>query len=93
MALQGGSIFNNQSHFFLAQNVLAENIQTVLMKITVEASGDSVRVINNIIPKITSSPSTGLGHKYISRQYLDLCGKSIDIDIDENTYCVTLPLL
>lgn len=63
------------------------------LKITVEASGDSVRVINNIIPKITQSPSTGLGHKYISRQYLDLCGKSIEIDIDGINYCVTLPLL
>ena len=63
------------------------------LKIRVEASGDSVRVINNIIPKITQSPSTGLGHKYISRQYLDLCGKSIEIDIDDNNYCVTLPLL
>ena len=63
------------------------------LKITVEASGDSVRVINNIIPKITQSPSTGLGHKYISRQYLDLCGKSIEIDIKDDNYCVTLPLL
>ena len=63
------------------------------LRIKIEASGKTVRVINNIVPKITQSPSTGLGHKYISRQYLDLCGKSIDIDIDENTYCVTLPLL
>ena len=63
------------------------------LRIRIEASGETVRVINNIVPKITQSPSTGLGHKYISRQYLDLCGKSIDIDIDENTYCVTLPLL
>ena len=63
------------------------------LRIKIEASGETVRVINNIVPKITQSPSTGLGHKDISRQYLDLCGKSIDIDIDENTYCVTLPLL
>ena len=63
------------------------------LRIKIEASGETVRVINNIVPKITQSPSTGLGHKYISRQYLDLCGKSIDIDIDESTYCVTLPLL
>ena len=63
------------------------------LRIKIEAYGETVRVINNIVPKITQSPSTGLGHKYISRQYLDLCGKSIDIDIDESTYCVTLPLL
>ena len=63
------------------------------LKIKVIAKGDSVQVINNIIPKITQSPSTGLGHKYISRQYLDLCGKSIEIDIKDYNYCVTLPLL
>ena len=63
------------------------------LRIKIEASGETVRVINNIVPKITQSPSTGLGHKYISRQYLDLCGKSIEIDITENDYCVTLPLL
>ena len=63
------------------------------LKIKVIAKGDSVQVINNIIPKITQSPSTGLGHKYISRQYLDLCGTSIEIDIKDDDYCVTLPLL
>ena len=63
------------------------------LKIKIEASDGTIRVKNNIIPKITRSQSTGLGHKYISRQYLDLCGKSIDIDITENDYCVTLPLL
>ena len=63
------------------------------LKIRIEASDRTIRVKNNIIPKITRSQSTGLGHKYISRQYLDLCGKSIDIDITENYYCVTLPLL
>ena len=63
------------------------------LKIKIEASDGTIRVKNNIIPKITRSQSTGLGHKYISRQYLDLCGKSIDIDITENDYCVTVPLL
>lgn len=63
------------------------------LKIRITASGKSIQIKNNIIPKVTRSQSTGLGHKYISRQYLDLCGKSIDIDITENEYCVTLPLL
>ena len=63
------------------------------LRISIEASGETVRVRNNIIPKVAQSQSTGLGHKYISRQYLDLCGKSIEIDIKENDYCVTLPLL
>lgn len=63
------------------------------LKITIEATRDIVRVSNNVIPKITRSQSTGLGHKYISRQYMDLCGKSIGIDITDDNYCVTLPLI
>ena len=67
--------------------------RTIPLKIRIEARGDEVTICNNIIPKITKSQSTGLGHKYISRQYLDLCGKSIDIDIVNDNYCVTLPLI
>lgn len=63
------------------------------LKIRIEARDGKVCVSNNMIPKITQSPSTGLGHKYISRQYHDICGKSIDIDIDKNNYRVTLPLI
>lgn len=61
--------------------------------INVECIGNEVRVQNNIIPKVTKSPSTGLGQKYIRQQYLDLSGKEIDIESTDKTYCVTLPLL
>ena len=52
-----------------------------------------ISVSNNIIPKATKSPSTGLGQKYIRQLYLDLSGKSIEINRTEDKYCVTLPLL
>lgn len=52
-----------------------------------------VIVSNNIIPKETKTPSTGLGQKYIRQLYLDLSGKSIEINKTEDKYCVTLPLL
>lgn len=61
--------------------------------IKVSASGDNVTVCNNIIPKVTKSPSTGLGQKYIRQRYLDLSGKSISIEQTSDSYCVTLPLL
>ena len=50
-------------------------------------------VSNNIIPKETKTPSTGLGQKYIRQLYSDLSGKSIEISKTEDKYCVTLPLL
>ncbi len=61
--------------------------------IKVEAAGESIRVSNNIIPKMTKSPSTGLGQKYIRQMYLDLTGKQIEITETEQKYSVTLPLI
>ena len=70
-------------------SVSAENPLTV----RVEAVEDHVKVCNNIVPKVTKSPSTGLGQQYIRQLYMDLSGKSIDIEKTEKKYCVTLPLL
>lgn len=61
--------------------------------IKVVAKDDHVCVSNNIIPKITGSPSTGLGQKYIRQQYMDLSGKAIGILQTDDDYSVTLPLL
>ena len=63
------------------------------LKIDVEIKGDNVCVRNNIAPKLTKNQSTGLGQKYIRQLYMDLSGKSIDIEKTESSYCVTLPLL
>lgn len=63
------------------------------LEIKVKATDSSVSVCNNIIPKVTKSPSTGLGQQYIRQLYMDLSGKSIDIEQTEEEYCVTLPLL
>ena len=61
--------------------------------IKVVSDGVSVTVSNNIVPKITAVQSTGLGHKYIRQQYIDLSGKEIVIENTEKEYRVTLPLL
>ena len=63
------------------------------LTVRVEAVEDHVKVCNNIVPKVTKSPSTGLGQQYIRQLYMDLSGKSIDIEKTEKKYCVTLPLL
>ncbi len=61
--------------------------------ISLEIYNVSIVVTNNIIPKMTTVPSTGLGQKYIRQMYLDITGKQIDIKRTENTYSVTLPLI
>ncbi len=61
--------------------------------IKVEAREDSIMVTNNIIPKITRAPSTGLGQTYIRQMYLDLTGKQIVIGQNTLSYSVTLPLI
>lgn len=63
------------------------------LMIKVESDGNNVKVSNNIIPKVTKSPSTGLGQKYIRQLYVDLSGKNIEIEQTDIEYCVTLPLL
>jgi hypothetical protein len=61
--------------------------------IRIKSNGSQVRVSNNIVPKVTRMQSTGLGHKYIRQQYLDISGKEIQIEKTETDYTVTLPLL
>jgi sensor histidine kinase YesM len=63
------------------------------LTIRVEARGENIQVSNNIIPKMTKNPSTGLGQKYIRQMYLDLTGKQIEITETEDKYSVKLPLI
>lgn len=61
--------------------------------IRIESDGQNIRVKNNRIPKVTKSPSTGLGLKYIKQTYLDLSGKNVEIEETDDIYSVTLPLI
>ena len=63
------------------------------LTVRVEIKDDNVLVSNNLVPKMTKSPSTGLGQKYIRQLYVDLSGKNIEIEQTDTEYCVTLPLL
>ena len=63
------------------------------LTIRIQAEGDEIMVTNNIVPKVTQSPSTGLGQQYIRQMYLDLTGKQIGITMTDTTYQVTLPLI
>lgn len=61
--------------------------------IRIEATTEGVCVTNNRIPKMTKSPSTGLGQKYIRQMYFDMTGKEIEVVETEEKYSVTLPLI
>ena len=79
----------------LVENAIKHNSVLPQNPLTIKiiAEGESLRVENNIVPKVSPTPSTGLGHKYIRQQYLDLCGKEIQILEDEEYYAVVLPLI
>lgn len=79
----------------MIENATKHNAVTIDNPLTVkvEVSGSSIRVSNNIVPKFSKSPSSGLGQKYIRQQYNDLSGKAIEISEHDDIYCVTLPLL
>ena len=79
----------------LIENATKHNAVTAAnpLKISVEVVGDRLRVCNNMVPKVTRVESTGLGQKYIRQQYMDLSGKTIEIENDGKNYSVTLPLL
>lgn len=63
------------------------------LNITLTSDGTNIIVTNNLSPKLTSVPSTGIGLKYIHRNYLDRSGRDIIINETENEYQVSLPLL
>ena len=48
---------------------------------------------NNRVPKVSKSPSTGLGQAYIKQMYRDLSGKEVKIEETDKIYQVTLPLI
>lgn len=79
----------------LIENAIKHNavVEDTPLTISIKAEGESILVTNNLVPKVTKSPSTGLGQKYIRQMYLDLTGKQIGIENTEDFYRVTLPLI
>lgn len=79
----------------LIENATKHNAVTASNPLTIKimAEGDKVTVCNALIPKVSQSPSTGLGLKYMKQQYLDISGKTVDIEKTDERFCVTIPLL
>lgn len=64
------------------------------LKIRISADADGITVTNVRIPKVGKEPdSTGLGLKYIRKQYEDLAHRGVEIVETADNYSVKLPLI
>lgn len=81
----------------LVENATKHNVisgeNPLVVDIVSDAATRTIRVSNNRIPRLSPSPSTGLGQAYIRQQYSDQTDRGIQIQADEKLYRVTLPLL
>lgn len=66
---------------------------TTPLVINVNSDGSSIRVTNNINPRLTPAVSTGLGHQYIRKQYNDIARQGMEIHQSAESYTIVLPLL
>ena len=79
----------------LIENAVKHNVISAPkpLIVSIMIKDDSIHVTNNVNPKLTQVASTGLGQKYIMKQYLDLTGKAIAITNTGDKYSVVLPLI
>lgn len=79
----------------LIENATKHNIvsKSNPLKIDIRGSNNSIIVINNRQPKLSKPVSTGLGLKYITKQYAGISDKAVKVESDAEYYKVTLPLL
>ena len=79
----------------LLENALKHNAISKELPLVVSLStdGSSITVRNNIVPKASKRPSTGIGLQYIRNQYRDIAGKEIIVDSSNGFFTVTVPIL
>lgn len=79
----------------LIENVIKHNVVggEKRLSIMIFSDGETISVRNNRLPKLTDSPSSGLGHKYLREEYLRRCGKYVRTVEADGFYTVVLPLL
>jgi len=63
------------------------------LRIRISSDGETIVVTNNLIPKVSKSPSNGLGLNYLRQQYSDRASKEIEIIQTDESYTVKLPLI
>ena len=63
------------------------------LRIDVHCGDESIIVSNNLNPKVSNGPSTGLGLKYLRDQYRDVAGKEASVRMTDSEYTVEIPLI
>lgn len=79
----------------LIENAIKHNVvsRDNVLVIRVASSDGRVCVSNNINPKISDMPSTGIGLSNLRQQYLDLTGKKINVMRQDGMFKVCIPLI
>jgi sensor histidine kinase YesM len=79
----------------LIENAVKHNTITRAkpLRITIRTVGDYIEVSNPINPKIEPEKSTGIGLENLSKRWMLLTGKSIEISNDGVTFSVRLPFV
>ena len=63
------------------------------LKVTVTTEEGWFIVSNNVQPRTSPSPSTGVGLRYIISRYQDICDREIEIRKDKDSFTVRIPLI
>lgn len=79
----------------LIENAIKHNIvsEEFPLKLNLYIENEMLVVSNNVQPKESLEPSTGIGLRNIDERYQLLSEKSIQINVDEAIFSVQLPLL
>lgn len=79
----------------LLENAMKHNSVTEEnpLVVRIHTTKNSVVVTNNLVPKLTTVQSSGLGLRYLRQQYKDISGKSVIVKPTEDTYTVIIPLI
>lgn len=79
----------------LIENAIKHNVVggTKKLVIKVTSDGENLIVSNNILPKLSTFTSSGVGHKYLKEEYLRHSNTSLVFSQTDDEYKVYVPLL
>lgn len=79
----------------LIENATKHNIVSAEepLRIELSTSGRTLSVVNNLQPRTSIHPSTGLGLANIRQQYADITSREIEITRTDSQFIVKLPLV
>ena len=63
------------------------------LTVALTTDGKSLTVTNNRIPRVSTSPSSGIGLQYVRNQYRDIAGAEIKVTETADSFVVTIPIL